>query len=135
MQESYAASKPMTAAFIFMSLFSSCLAQVIFWVLGEYGAQADIGAAAVMEKVAVTAERQSLSDTARGYMLSTIAKLCAQVSPTASPTRNSGTCYCGSLFRHLLLLEQMALESDADPLSPTIPDSIFDCLLHREMPG
>ena len=53
--------------------------QVIFWVLGEYGGQADIGAAGVMEKLAATAERQSLSDTARGYMLTAIAKLCAQV--------------------------------------------------------
>lgn len=52
---------------------------MIFWVLGEYGAQADIGAAGVMEKVATTVEHQSLSDTARGYMLTTIAKLCAQV--------------------------------------------------------
>ncbi len=52
--------------------------QVIFWVLGEYGTQADIGAAGVMEKVAAVAERRSLSDTVRGYMLTAIAKLVAQ---------------------------------------------------------
>ena len=56
----------------------SLLMQVIFWVLGEYGAQADIGAAGVMEKVAAVAERRSLSDTVRGYMLTAIAKLVAQ---------------------------------------------------------
>ena len=55
------------------------LAQVIFWVLGEYGAQADIGATGVMEKMAAVAERRSLSDTVRGYMLTAIAKLVAQV--------------------------------------------------------
>ena len=52
--------------------------QVIFWVLGEYGAQADIGAAGVMEKVAAVGERRSLSDTVRGYMLTAVAKLVAQ---------------------------------------------------------
>ena len=57
---------------------------MILWVLGEFGAQADIGAAGVMEKVAAVAERQSLSDTARGYMLTTIAKLCAQVGLLSS---------------------------------------------------
>ena len=53
--------------------------QTIFWVLGEYGGLADIGVDGVMEKLAATAERRNLSDTVRGYMLTAIAKLCAQV--------------------------------------------------------
>ncbi len=58
-------------------------------MLGEYGAQADVGAAGVMEKVAAVAERRSLSDTVRGYMLTAVAKLVAQARGPSPGTQQS----------------------------------------------
>ena len=54
-------------------------AQVILWVLGEYGTLADIGTAGVLSTLGALAEEQQLSDRVRGYLLTAMAKLVAQV--------------------------------------------------------
>ena len=72
-------------------------------MLGEYGAQADIGAAGVMEKVAAIAERRSLSDTVRGYMLTAVAKLVAQARLSAVNPENCH-CYMNAAERLIIFL-------------------------------
>jgi hypothetical protein len=55
-------------------------AQVILWVLGEYGSLADIGASGVLRALSTLAEEHTLSDPVRGYLLAAMAKLAVQVS-------------------------------------------------------
>ncbi len=58
------------------------LPQVVLWVLGEYGALADVGAAGVLATLGRLAGSRPLSDHVRGYLLTALAKLCAQVRGT-----------------------------------------------------
>ena len=59
-------------------------AQVIVWVVGEYGAVADGGPAAALTALGRLAEEGAPSDHVRGYLLTALAKLAAQV-PSLAP--------------------------------------------------
>ena len=50
-------------------------AQVICWVLGEYGTLAPGGAAAAIDRLVDVAERNALGEEVRGYLLSALGKL------------------------------------------------------------
>jgi len=54
-------------------------AQVILWVLGEYGTLADVGAGGVLRALGSLAEEHTLADPVRGYLLTAMAKLATQV--------------------------------------------------------
>lgn len=68
--------------------------QVILWVLGEYGSLADVGSAGVLVALGELAERRPPSELVRGYLISAVAKLCAQVvlQPFFSLTLGAGRC-------------------------------------------
>ncbi|KAK9837092.1 hypothetical protein WJX81_002406 [Elliptochloris bilobata] len=55
------------------------LLKVACWVLGEYGALAPGGAVAARDRLVATGEAAALSDDIRGYLLSALAKLSAQL--------------------------------------------------------
>lgn len=49
-------------------------------MLGEYGSLADMGPAGVLRALGSLAEEHTLSDPVRGYLLTAMAKLAAQVT-------------------------------------------------------
>jgi hypothetical protein len=61
-------------------------AQVILWVLGEYGSLADIGPSGVLRALSTLVEEHTLSDPVRGYLLTAMAKLAVQVSSEQKPS-------------------------------------------------
>lgn len=67
--------------------------QVILWVLGEYGGLADVGAAGVLRALSSLAKEHTLSDPVRGYLLTAMAKLALQASPSCTPIL-SCLCFC-----------------------------------------
>lgn len=63
----------------------SCAAQVICWVLGEYGTLADIPVDSVIDKLVGILDTQNVTDAVRGYLITALGKLCSQAQCNLSP--------------------------------------------------
>jgi len=88
---------------------SDVLLKVIFWVLGEYGGDyTPHGAAAAITKLLGVLDQQTVSDSARGYLLSALGKLCCQTG--ASLTRDAEAFLRAAASSRNADLQQRALE-------------------------
>lgn len=67
------------------SATTSVLAQVICWVLGEYGTLADIPVESVIDKMAAILDSQKATDSVRGYLVTAFGKLCSQAGCRLTP--------------------------------------------------
>lgn len=86
--------------------------QVIAWVLGEYGAPGSAERAHdVITKLVAVVDQQTVSDSAKGYLLTALAKLCCQTG--ASLTRDAEVFVRGSASSRNADLQQRALEIQA----------------------
>lgn len=86
--------------------------QVICWVLGEYGAPGSPERAFdVITKLVAVVDQQTVSDSAKGYLLSALAKLCCQTG--ASLTRDAEVFVRSSASSRNADLQQRALEIQA----------------------
>lgn len=91
---------------------SDVLLKVICWVLGEYGAPNDPERAYnVITKLVALVDQQTISDSAKGYLLSALAKLCCQTG--ASLTRDAEVFVRSSASSRNADLQQRALEIQA----------------------
>jgi len=91
---------------------SDVLLKVIAWVLGEYGAPGSAERAHdVITKLVAVVDQQTVSDSAKGYLLTALAKLCCQTG--ASLTRDAEVFVRGSASSRNADLQQRALEIQA----------------------
>lgn len=90
---------------------ASMRAQVICWVLGEYGTVSGVTAGTIMGQICAVEDKQTVDDGVRGYMLLALAKLSTH-SGVALPPSAEDMLHSATHSRNVNL-QQRALEVEA----------------------